>query len=277
MNHQIEKFILALAVNYLLTSCTTTTSENLNHKTTHTYQANSKIIVSTSEAESIGKKIWHNECGGTFEGLTSWNKGEYFTSLGIGHFIWYHGKRPGPFDESFPKLINYLALKGVDVPKFTLNKHCPWETRDEFIKSKDSVKMKELRSLLYQTIPLQTEFILLRLENALPKMVAAISGQNRERVVSNFYTLAKTTKGKYALMDYINFKGEGTKKSERYNGKGWGMLQVLEEMNYPKELELASKEFSIAAEKVLTRRVKNAPKNESMWLKGWRNRLKTYL
>jgi hypothetical protein len=55
------------------------------------------------------------------------------------------------------------------------------------------------------------------------------------------------------------------------------MLQVLEEMNYPKELELASKEFSIAAEKVLTRRVKNAPKNESMWLNGWRNRLKTYL
>ena len=56
-------FILALAVNYLLTSCTTTTSENLTHKTTHNYQTNSKIIVSTSEAKSIGKKIWYNECG----------------------------------------------------------------------------------------------------------------------------------------------------------------------------------------------------------------------
>ena len=276
MNYQIEKLILAIAANYFLTSCTTTTSENSTYQTSPTYKHSSRILISSSEAKSIGEKIWFNECGGTVEGLTSWNKGEYFASLGIGHFIWYHKKQQGPFEESFPKLVNYLALKGVKVPKFALNDHCPWETREEFIKSKGSAEMKKLRLLLHQTIPLQTEFILRRLENALPKMVAVISDKNRDRVISNFYTLAKTAKGKYALMDYINFKGEGTKKSERYKGKGWGMLQVLEEMNYPKKIELASKEFSIAADKVLSRRVKNAPKNETMWLKGWRNRLRTY-
>ena len=42
-----------------------------------------------AELDRIGKRIWQNECGGTADGLTSWNAGENFASLGIGHFIWY--------------------------------------------------------------------------------------------------------------------------------------------------------------------------------------------
>ncbi|MEA3211856.1 MAG: hypothetical protein QOE70_4913 [Chthoniobacter sp.] len=38
--------------------------------------------------EEIGRRVWQNECGGTREGLTSWNADESFASLGIGHFIW---------------------------------------------------------------------------------------------------------------------------------------------------------------------------------------------
>ena len=42
-----------------------------------------------AQLERIGKRIWSNECNGTVDGLTSWNTGENFASLGIGHFIWY--------------------------------------------------------------------------------------------------------------------------------------------------------------------------------------------
>ena len=32
------------------------------------------------------------------------------------------------------------------------------------------------------------------------------------------------------LIDYVNFKGEGVLETERYRGRGWGLLQVLEGM-----------------------------------------------
>ena len=73
----------------------------------------SEIRVSDAEADRIGKKIWQNECSGTRDGLTSWNKGEDFPSLGIGHFIWYPENKRGPFKESFPALKDYLQSQGV--------------------------------------------------------------------------------------------------------------------------------------------------------------------
>ena len=273
MNNLKEKIIWILTINFMLNACSSVAKDPKNSQIN---KLDSSLSISASEAKAIGNRIWINECGGTVEGLTSWNKGEYFASLGIGHFIWYHRIKRGPYEESFPSLVRYLVSKGVNVPEFIFNKHCPWETREDFVKAKNSSQMIELRNLLFSTIPLQTEFILLRLENALPKMVSAISIKNRSKVQSNFYKLTRTAKGKYALMDYINFKGEGTKASERYNGQGWGMLQVLEAMNPNTEHRNASKEFALAAEKVLIRRVRNAPRDESIWLKGWQNRLKTY-
>src|SRR4051794_39519410 len=61
----------------------------------------SAVNLSEGEAKRIGQKIWQNECNGTISGLTSWNAGEDFASLGIGHFIWYPEGRRGPFEESF--------------------------------------------------------------------------------------------------------------------------------------------------------------------------------
>ena len=52
--------------------------------------------LSQSEATAIGNKVWRYECGGRIDGLTSWNVGEDFPSLGIGHFIWY------PKNQRFP-------------------------------------------------------------------------------------------------------------------------------------------------------------------------------
>ena len=276
MNNLIEKIIWILTINFMLNACSSVAKDPLKPKNSQINKLDSLLTISEPEAKAIGKRIWINECGGTIEGLTSWNKGEYFASLGIGHFIWYHRIKRGPYEESFPSLVRYLVSKGVNIPEFILNKQCPWETREDFVKARNSPQMIELRNLLLSTIPLQTEFILLRLENALPKMLSAISIKNRSTVQANFYKLTRTAKGKYALMDYINFKGEGTKISERYNGQGWGMLQALEEMNPNTETRNAPNEFAQAAEKVLIRRVRNAPRDESIWLKGWQNRLKTY-
>jgi len=52
-----------------------------------------KIRLSEGEIHSIGLRVFENECGAGEACLTSWNKGEEFASLGIGHFIWYPAVR----------------------------------------------------------------------------------------------------------------------------------------------------------------------------------------
>ena len=50
------------------------------------------VTLNGAQRKSGGMKIWQNESGATVSGLTHWNEGEEFPSLGIGHFIWYpHG------------------------------------------------------------------------------------------------------------------------------------------------------------------------------------------
>jgi len=233
------------------------------------------IPISNAQAERIGRMLWHNESGGTIAGLTAWNSGEDFASLGIGHFIWYPADKRGPFEESFPPLLQYLISSGLSVPAWLKQANaCPWSDRTQFLADQQSPRMKELRSLLAGTIAFQARFAALRLERALPKMLEAVQSGNREKVQENFYRVAGEPQGLYALVDYVNFKGEGTLASERYRGEGWGLLQVLEEMGKGP----ARSEFSRAADRVLTRRVANSPvgRNEKRWLPGWRNRILTY-
>jgi hypothetical protein len=234
------------------------------------------IQLSDSQAEKIGRRLWQNESGGTIAGLTAWNSGEDFASLGIGHFIWYPAGKRGRFEESFPPLLQYLISNGLQVPAWLRSANaCPWSDRAQFLADQQSPRMKELRTFLTETIPFQAKFAALRLEQALPKMLEAAPTGERAKVRENFYRVAAQPEGLYALVDYVNFKGEGTLPSERYRGEGWGLLQVLEEMKKgPPSLE-----FSRAADKVLTRRVANSPveRNEKRWLPGWRNRTRTYV
>src|SRR5262249_34516535 len=72
----------------------------------------SAITISQADALRIGHKVWQNECNGSVAGLTSWNEGENFASLGIGHFIWYPKNVHGPFEESFPKLVSFISQRG---------------------------------------------------------------------------------------------------------------------------------------------------------------------
>ncbi len=238
------------------------------------------IRPSPEAAASIGQLIWKNESGGTIAGLTGWNRGEYFASLGIGHFIWYHPEARGPFEESFPRLLTYIRSRsGAPAPPAWLaqSKGCPWRTYEEFHAAKDSARMVELREYLAATVPQQTEFLVRRLERALPKMLAVLEdAAEKNSVRDRFYSVAESPQGTYALIDYVNFKGEGIKAEERYRGQGWGLLQVLQEMQGQPRGAGASREFSESAKRVLARRVRNAPREESQWLKGWFKRCDTY-
>src|SRR5688500_4920460 len=117
-----------------------------------------KSALSGADLDRIGKRIWQNECGGTVAGLTSWNSGENFASLGIGHFIWYPKGVEGPFEESFPKLVVWLGRSGVDLPSWlTEAKDCPWSSREAFQRDHHGARQKELRSLLSASLRQQTQ------------------------------------------------------------------------------------------------------------------------
>ncbi len=231
---------------------------------------------SDSELESIGRRVWVNECGGTRDGLTSWNSGEAFASLGIGHFIWYPKGASGPFEESFPRLAKYLAANGASVPAWALDGPCPWRSRQEFMADFQGPRLKELRTLLYGTLRLQSRFLAQRMEESLPKMLSAAPASQRESVRAQFQRMLATGSGTFALIDYVNFKGEGTKESERYHGEGWGLLQVLSGMKGSGPG--AAREFGESAAAVLSRRVQNSPpaRNEAKWLAGWKSRVRAY-
>ncbi len=243
-------------------------------------QISGAISLSHADIQKIGKRIWQNECNGTISGLTSWNEGEDFASLGIGHFIWYPKGRRGPFEESFPKVVSFISKRGAKLPTLLLRsgeQPCPWNSRTEFLRAQHTVEMNQLRQFLADTIDLQAEFLIARLESALPKMLAEAGPADRANIQQQFERLARTPQGCYALVDYVNFKGEGVLHTERYQGQGWGLLQVLEDMHGTSDAA-AVDEFSRAAKATLTRRVNNAPaeRHESRWLMGWIRRVNSY-
>jgi hypothetical protein len=241
--------------------------------------ATAAVNLSPSETQRIGRKIWQNECNGTLAGLTSWNAGENFASLGIGHFIWYPKGVRGPFEESFPAFVSFASARGVQLPEVLhAQGDCPWNSRAEFNQASQTERMKEFRQFLAKTVDLQAEFLVQRLQRALPQMLAQAAPSKRTQVQQQFDRVANSAAGCYALVDYVNFKGEGVLATERYAGQGWGLLQVLEEMSGESNGRESVKSFAESAKKVLTRRVRNSPpaRNEARWLPGWLNRIDTY-
>jgi hypothetical protein len=233
------------------------------------------IDISPADAQRIGKRIWQNECGGTISGLTSWNGGENFASLGIGHFIWYPKGQHGPFEESFPKLVSFVSAHGAKLPQFLLSggdSFCPWNSKAEFQQAIDSPKMKQLRQFLVDSIDLQAQFLVTRLQEALPKMLAQAG--DRENLRRQFERLASTPQGCYALVDYVNFKAKGP-SPPNVIGARVGLLQVLENMH---GTQSALDEFAASAKTTLRRRVANSPpeRGEARWLPGWLARVDGY-
>lgn len=239
--------------------------------------AAANVRISDEDALAVSYRVWQNEAGGNSRGLTHWNVGEGFASLGIGHFIWYPAEQRGPFEESFPRLLAYMEERGVDVPVWLLGP-CPWPTRESFVRDMDGPQLEELRNFLTSTLDLQAGFMADRLQRSLPAMFDAAPPSRREDVRRRFEGLLGRRRGLYALLDYVNFKGEGVSPTERYNGRGWGLLQVLLEMRGEPPGDAAVAEFSRSARRVLARRVLNSPpeRKENRWLAVWKRRVRTY-
>ena len=242
----------------------------------------SAVRLTPAQAHEIGLKLWRNEAGGKVEFLTDWNKGEDFGSFGIGHFIWYPAGRRGPFTESFPPVLDALAAAGESLPAWLQGRPpCPWPDRDAFYADFSGPRLTELRALLARTVDVQALFAARRLEAALPAVLAAADPSERAALRERFARVAAAPNGVYALVDYVNFKGEGVSPTERYGGLGWGLLQALELMDDAAPGQPSVESFARGADAALTRRVANAPeerrRRERDWLPGWRARLKTYL
>jgi hypothetical protein len=232
----------------------------------------------------IAQQIFANECSRNIDCLTSWNAGEDFPSLGLGHFIWYRQGQNERYTETFPELIRWYHTEGLETPTWITDLpglDSPWADREQFLADFDRPRLRELRNFLQSTLDIQTRYIIQRQEQALPRLLAQAPATDRPAIESLYREIAAADPplGRYALIDYVNFKGEGINPAERYRDQGWGLLQVLETMLAGDQDGPVLPRFALAAEAVLRQRVTNAPpeRNEQRWLAGWLNRLQTYL
>ena len=239
-----------------------------------------ELSLTAEQLRWVGTQIYLNECAGRFRCLVHWNENEAFPSLGIGHFIWYPEGVDEPYQESFPALIDFMVDNGTQVPGWLTELEpfdAPWPNRAAFIEKESGGQVQALRDFLSSTRGQQVRFIFQRASASLGKVLEAAPAAERERVAGYLEALAETPGGTYALMDYVNFKGEGLEPSERYQGQGWGLLQVLLAME-PEPEQAVLDAFRDAAGRVLTSRAENAdnPVERERWLQGWLVRLETY-
>jgi hypothetical protein len=245
-----------------------------------------QLVLPGDLANKIGKKIWLNETGGKRDAITSWSANEEFASLGIGHFIWFPVGKWLPFEESFPALLEFMRKKNVHLPAWldqTQIPANPWTSRAEFRKNSNSPQMKELRQFLLDTVAEQTQFMVARAQGAMEKILKTTpDGTEREHIVIQFTRVIRASENFYPLIDYINFKGEGTNpneaamNSETGRRQGWGLKQVLLKMNgVTGDPKAVRAEFADAAQFVLQQRVRNLPSNRVFEV-GWLRRVATY-
>jgi len=244
-----------------------------------------ELQLNDKEAKIIANKIWQNEGSGKKSYLVWWNKGEEFASLGIGHFIWFTKDKPMWFFEAFPDMLKFIIKEGAKPPKWlTPNTHCVWNNYQEwqYAKKHNTKKMRELTEFLNNTKALQAKYMVHRLNNAYTKLLNyAKTPQQKAKIKREFKKmLFKNGKvdmqGAYCLIDYTNFKGDGTLESERYQGYGWGLYQVLMHMDDTNPNKYNA--FANSVRYILDRLIKVSPPKRRLYRfrKGWFNRAKTY-
>lgn len=229
--------------------------------------------LSVTELERLADQIFENEASGDPEQLFFWSTKEDFPSLGIGHFIWFpksaNGAKSRFGGDSFPDLVRFLQQNGVALPqvlKDTLPElYCPWPTRGTFPRPGSAVA-REMVDFLQETKALQMQHIVNRFLAAMEDFSASKSGPSMEKKIKQ---IKESPAGLYPLIDYVNFKGEGSSQS----ASSWGLWNVLDAMK--EGSRDGHIRFAEAAVLVLSRRVQNHPQ-DAHFLEGWKNRIKTY-
>lgn len=246
----------------------------------------SELRLSDKQANQIAHKIWLNEGSAKKSKLVWWNKGEEFASVGIGHFIWFTADQPMWFWEAFPPMLRFVTAHGAKPPKWLHPAmHCVWNSYKEwqYAKKHNSPKMRELTDFMDRTKGLQARFMLHRLNSSFPRILKYAGAKGQGNIVAKNYRrlLYKKNgridpKGAYILIDYINFKGDGINKGERYQGKGWGLYQVLTHMNLKDPNPYRA--FAKSGKWVLDRLTRICPpeRNLKRFKRGWFNRMDSY-
>ncbi len=239
------------------------------------------FLFSDVEAGCAARMIFMNECSGKEQNLLYWSPDEAFPSLGIGHFIWYPENPSGPYLESFPAFLNFAKDINLPLPFWIAEmpeKYCPWSSREAFQKDSGSDRMRELRTFLSNTKSKQAQFIIQRFMRVFPQILDDLDQADRNPTRAKYDLLMMRREATFAMIDYVNFKGEGFHTDAKYEGVGWGLAQVLIEMEVPDDPDRALHELVAAAERVLERRVQHSPRPEveAKWLIGWKNHLRSY-
>jgi len=224
--------------------------------------------ITADEFRLIGIKLFANECASKKEYLVWWSPREEFPNFGIGHFIWFPAGITLPFIEQFPELIKFYIEKREYVPEI-ISSHkdtgCPWRYKEELDTDPQKHKIIEW---VHSTMNVQAAFIIFKAMDSLNEITAS-----NPQTATVLNELSLTPEGRFAVIDYLNFKGTGLNPKERLKGEGWGLLQVLEGMNKP-DLE----SFTTSASVILTRRVNNytEERNDLSFLNGWLKRIEGY-
>ena len=223
--------------------------------------------------QKMGSKIWKNEdFSQDPNNLVSWNSGEDVVSIGIGHFIWANELTTSKYEQSFPRLIEYIERKYPDrvIPSWLTNQYFPWNDREEFYKDKRNRNflIEQLLDFCQENIDAQIQYFIYKFETTADQIINHSTSPGYVRDSMEF--MISSEQGTYALLDYLNFKGAGIAPNENANGFHWGLLQVLEGMG-----EESIQSFAVSAKTVLARRAENDP-SVKQWVMGWNNRIDTY-
>ena len=253
MNRFYRKFYL-LCILFVLLGFKPTCSYSLSY-----------LLVSESHFQKIKLNLQRRELGRN--GLIDWNASEDFASLGLMHATW-GSEKTIKHGNTFSQFVKFASEHGYELPNFlTVSLDNPWSSRKQFFASKYSndIRMVELQKFLEQTTDLQVQFLIDRVYKCLNSFLLQFDSYDSEKEL--LLNLISTSEGLLAVIDYINFKGEGKLSDE----SKWGLLNVLEFMkNFTDRSALNS--FIASAKMILMQR---HPKYQ-IYAEGWNLRLEGY-
>ena len=236
------------------------------------YPLSSPLISEISFLKKLSEALYKNEADCKNHNLTHWGKHEEFPSLGLPHAIWYGKTTSKKYQEQFPELIGYIRKnlklsEQISWPAILQKSPlppAPWASQAEFAEIKkislaiedvkdslqlttiqkkqsalykDAYALFELRNFLSnpRILQLQAQFVIEKTFLSLHRILAASHSESPEGaqlLYRKIQFLLNSPEGVLSVVDYLNFKGEGLKPSERTTiGKHpWGLKTVLETM-----------------------------------------------